>query len=347
MNLVVRSRDELVAAVPHVLGFVPEHSIVVLPLSGVLPIARLDLPKPGVDPGGVVAALSVPYRRNVTSGASVAIVCFSEAQDCADETSRRLAERFEAFGIATRARLTATEDRWVDLDTRDSGARSEQAALHVASIAVYAGKTQPASSREALTRSLHGDHTVIAVELEMAKVRAAFSQSRVEREFAVERCHQFDRDGLRLDGPDAARLLVAMRSPETRDAIWAGMSRDNAASQVALMRDLVRRAPDDVRTAPAALLAFSCWLNGQGALGWCALDQIPPGRPDAMEAVVATLLQEGLNPQEWPEVSKFLRTLAADLDLATESSPAPPVSRQRPEPPGHGERRPEPPGPER
>ncbi len=42
MGLSIRSPDELIAALPHLLGFTPEESIVFVPLRPVLPLARVD-----------------------------------------------------------------------------------------------------------------------------------------------------------------------------------------------------------------------------------------------------------------------------------------------------------------
>ena len=42
MDLIVQSPDELLAAVPHVLGFKPEESIVLVPFRPGLPITRVD-----------------------------------------------------------------------------------------------------------------------------------------------------------------------------------------------------------------------------------------------------------------------------------------------------------------
>ncbi|WP_420914161.1 DUF4192 family protein [Arsenicicoccus piscis] len=43
MTLSIHSPDELVAALPHLLGFTPEESIVFVPLRPDLPLARIDL----------------------------------------------------------------------------------------------------------------------------------------------------------------------------------------------------------------------------------------------------------------------------------------------------------------
>src|SRR3546814_10654640 len=62
------------------------------------------------------------------------------------------------------------------------------------------------------------------------------------------------------------------------------MSRENHTSHMALWNDLTRRAPDEVRAAPASMLGFASWLHGDGAKAWCALDQVPADRPYSMAA---------------------------------------------------------------
>ena len=44
MPLSIHSPDELIAVIPHLLGFKPEESIVFLPMRSDLPVARVDLP---------------------------------------------------------------------------------------------------------------------------------------------------------------------------------------------------------------------------------------------------------------------------------------------------------------
>ena len=44
MTLSIHSPDELIAVIPHLLGFKPEESIVFLPMRSDLPVARVDLP---------------------------------------------------------------------------------------------------------------------------------------------------------------------------------------------------------------------------------------------------------------------------------------------------------------
>ena len=122
----------------------------------------------------------------------------------------------------------------------------------------------------ALAASLVGDREPITQVLETARAEAASSAPGAERDWALDRFEQFHADGRRLTDPAAARLLVAVKTTATRDALWEDMSRENTSSHIALWTDLTRRSPDEVRAAPAALLGFSSWLKGDGARAWCA-----------------------------------------------------------------------------
>ena len=58
------------------------------------------------------------------------------------------------------------------------------------------------------------------------------------------------------------------------------MTHANARDHVDLWRDVVRRAPAELRAAPAALLGFAAWLSGHGALAWCAVELAQESDPD-------------------------------------------------------------------
>ena len=62
---------------------------------------------------------------------------------------------------------------------------------------------------------------------------------------------------------------------------------------------MTKRAPDDVRAAPASLLGFASWLSGPGALAWCALDQVPSDKPYTLAKLVAATVASGVHPCEW------------------------------------------------
>lgn len=297
--IVVRTPDELLAAVPHMLGFNPQESILVVPVSRGLPMSRVDLPRTPEDRAEVVRNLHGPYARHARPGAQVALVCLTEDRRSAELASQHVAAGLEKAGVGTQARIWATDERWVEFNIGQAGNRTQETSTRIAAEYVVAGTARPAATRASLAESLVGDREPLAAVLPAVREAAQKSTPVAERNWAHDLLEQFHADCNRLIDPDAARLLVAIESTETRDALWQDMSRDNARDHSALWTDLTRRAPEEVRTPTASLLAFSSWLEGNGAKAWCALDQIPDGPPYSMASLVATVLQGGVHPDMW------------------------------------------------
>jgi len=334
-TIVLRTPDELLAAMPHMLGFNPQESIVLIPVSRGLPLARVDMPRTAEDREGVVEALSGAYGRSARPGARVAVVCVTEDRRSAELSGQQVADGLAKVGVVVPVRLWACSDRWMEFNSGETGLRTQETATRISAEAVMAGLARPAANRESLAESLVGDREPVAGRLPAARAAAEKSNAIVERDWALGRLEQFHADGNRLSDPDAARLLVGLGSTRVRDALWVDTCRENATSHAALWTDLTRRAPDEVRTPAASLLAFSSWLKGDGAKAWCALDQIPDGPRYSMASLVATVLQEGVHPAVWEQ----MRTTGA----ATEAydPPAPGHRHGRdipsgPEAPGRG-----------
>jgi hypothetical protein len=314
MDLVVQSPDELLAAIPHVLGFKPAESIVLVPFGPGLPVTRVDLPTTARDREGVWDALSGPYGRYARPGSRVGLVCITQDRRSAELASQHLSKRLETVGITTDLRLWADGERWRELNTGASGLQTQEAAERIAAQTVLTGAVQPAASRESLAASLVGDREPIAQVLEAARTEAAASTPSAQRDWALDRLQRFHADGNRLSDVDGARMLVALETISTRDALWEDMSTQSTPSHIALWADLTRRAPDEVRAAPASMLGFASWLRGDGAKAWCGLDQVPADRPYSMAAIVASALQNGLHPREWERHQAQLREVAGELD---------------------------------
>jgi hypothetical protein len=319
MTLSIHFPDELIAAVPHLLGFKAEESIVFVPLRPDLPLARVDLPTTR-QRDEVWGAIRGAFSRYVQPGASVAIVCMTHDQQAAELAGHDLAVRLASIGIDTPLRLSADDTDWYDIDSGDSGLQTEGARDRLAATTVLAGRVQPVSNRDALATSLVGDREPVAQLLPETREVAAQSTPRREGPWALGRLQQFHADGVRLTDDDAARVLVAVESIPIRDTLWNDIDRANAGSHVALWTDLTSRAPDEVRAAPASLLGFAAWQNGNGALAWCALDQVPQDSPYALANLVAAAVQTGMHPREW-ETSKSLSTeRAAEAFMAPQAS---------------------------
>jgi hypothetical protein len=100
---------------------------------------------------------------------------------------------------------------------------------------------------------------------------------------------------------DVARLLRALLDPATCAALWRPSDRPAARRQADLWRDVLRRTPEMLVAAPAALLAVAAWQSGNGALAWCAVDRCTEVEPDhPVASAVAEALTRALPPDVGP-----------------------------------------------
>jgi hypothetical protein len=334
MMLSVRTPDELIAAIPHLLGFQPKESIVFLPIRSDLPVARVDLPTTARDRDVVWNSIRDTFSRYAQPGSSVGIVCLTADRQLADRIAEDFSARLDTIGIGTLVRVWADDRHWSDLDTRLTGILTAEARDRVAAMTVLGGRPQPAVSRESLATSLVGDREPIAKLLLEAREASDASTPRAEARWAVGRLHRFHDDGVRLSDIDAARLLVSIDSIPIRDNLWSDISRETVASHVALWTDMTRRAPDDVRAAPASMLGFAGWLSGHGALAWCALDQVPRDKPYSLAALVAASVQSGMHPREWEAIKS--QTPTHGRDQSSDFFVKRQVAEQGPVRPAHG-----------
>jgi Domain of unknown function (DUF4192) len=315
-TLVISSHEDAIAAVPHVLGFHPQESLVLVPFNQALPWVRVDLPATEADrsqlwEGSLRDALTTHARR-ADGSVGMAVLCFTSDRALAAVTSHDIGRRLGEISIRTPVRLWTNDSLWVEFNTAATGRCSQDAADKMAATSVYGGIARPAASRETMAASMVGDREPLVALLKDAK--AAHATTAAEQGWAATRVAEFLADGARLNDADAARLLIAVQAPSTRDALWGQMTRETSRDHQALWIDLTRRAPDQVRAPAASLAAFSCWLAGDGAKAWCALDQIPVDRPYSMAAIVAGALEAALPPSDWEQHRTVLVGLTSELD---------------------------------
>lgn len=130
--MVVTSPDELFAALPHMLGFRPEESLVVVPVVEGLPCARVDLPLTAEDRVAVAESLVGPYGRHAAPGAAVAIAVVAGDRGAAGTASGHIARRLSSIGVETSVRLWSDGRQWADLDKGTVGLLTEEAAGRIA-----------------------------------------------------------------------------------------------------------------------------------------------------------------------------------------------------------------------
>jgi hypothetical protein len=171
-------------------------------------------------------------------------------------------------------------DHWTHLDTGRQGAVPPETRTRFAAEFVARGHAQPVTSREQLANNLRERNPgPVAEQLPTATARAASlagdeANLMHEERWITHRISAFVADQVPLPDGEAARMLADIQNTALRDAAWATMRQPDAAMHVGLWTDLTRRAPTEVKTPAASLLAFASWLNGDGARAWVALDQL-------------------------------------------------------------------------
>lgn len=334
MELRVSTPDELIAAVPHLMGFRVETSMVVVPVGEGLPFARVDLPSNAAERTEMVDSLMGAYGR--AGGGDVMLIGFSDDPSKVDPASRQLRESLAVAGVQVRGRLWAGEQRWTDLDTGHGGPRTAEAASRVDTEMVLGGRRMPASSREAVARSFTGDPEPVTRYLPGVAGDMENSTPARERQWAIGRAEAFLEDGRALTDPQAARMLACLQSVTVRDQMAVRISCESAPTWGPLWDDLTRRSPDELVAPAATLSALASWCQGDGARAWSALDRIPADQRQSypLATIVAAALEGGMHPREWDRARSALDA------LPVEGVAGPGARGPRPEPPTMGEGRP-------
>ena len=296
-KLSITRPEDVLAAVPVLLGFQPEKSIVMLTFGGEHQVhGRIDLPPPG-EVDDCLDSLFLPAVRHGVRG--ILLVLYDSGPRFGAKLARRLAERLTDHDIDLIGCLRVENGRWFD-PLGIHGGPPDGVPFDVGEHpfrvqAVYDGHVVRASRTELAD-------SVAPVPEAIAATEAALPHVTTMKIYEVSQLVDEAVGGSRLSAEQVASLLLALRDPQRRDAAWGGMTREEAKAHVGLWTDVVRRSPDEYVAHPAAVLAFAAWLGGDGALAWCALDRcFASDRHHGLGMLVARLLDGAVAPAAWEE----------------------------------------------
>ncbi|WP_345524104.1 DUF4192 domain-containing protein [Nocardioides conyzicola] len=302
-TLTARTPEDILAVVPVVLGFEPTESLVMLTFGSDPPFhARVDLPDE-LDQVAEMAGLLVDpaCRQRVPR---VFLVAYSDRDRFAEKALRMTARAFERSGVAVIDGLLTDGRRWSPVPGRAGvpadGVPYDLSAHPFAAQAVYDGRVVHAS-RERLAATLTADRDLVArVVPALAALTGDPAPALEEGAWARDLVLRHVRDRTAPADAEVARLLRGMLDLRVRDAAWSPLCRERAREHVTFWTDVVRRAPDPMVAAPAALLAFAAWQAGQGALAWCAVDRCVEADPGySLAGLVAEVLTRAVPPDTW------------------------------------------------
>ena len=354
-TLVVRagSPAALLRLIPHLLGFVPEASLIVIgvapPRDRIRVTLRYDLPDP---PAANLVAEIAEHALGVLSAqrltAAVAVGYGPEA--LVAPVARELREAAWQAPIELREFLRVADGRYwsyvcgnekccpaegVPFDATAADPAEAEALTAVgdrvlATRAAVVARVAPLggiaaeSMRQVTRRAEQHVAQLLAKVRRSGRLGAARQMIAAEGLAAVGTLIVRYRDGGRFTSDyEIARITVALRDLRVRDDAWARMDPGHSSAHQRLWIDVVRRAQPGYVAAPAALLAFVAWQSGDGALANVALDRALADDP---RYSMALLLRQVITAGAPPALARLPMTpeeVAASYDGQDVDDPDP------------------------
>jgi Domain of unknown function (DUF4192) len=324
----------LIAALPAVLGFVPENSLVLVSLGdGELgSVLRVDLSEGLVDRIGHLAEVAAAAEPE----AAIAVIVDAEGAHCprCNEEYRHLCSVLtEALSqheidlwAAHVVDRVALGGRWHCVDgCGSSGAVEDPSASPLAAAAVLDGRRLYPRRADL--------QAVVAVDdrARSAELAVAVTQQAAKREVAHRAdpagCSRRDVEnamaaaarvagGQSLSDAELAELGCALSDVQVRDTLYALAVGENAGEAESLWAVLARTLPLPWRVEALVLLAFSAYARGDGPLAGVSLDAALRCAPDhRMAGMLDTALQSGLRPEQIRELAVTGYRLAKRLGV--------------------------------
>jgi hypothetical protein len=324
----------LIAALPAVLGFVPENSLVLVSLGdGELgSVLRVDLSEGLVDGIGHLAEVAAAAEPE----AAIAVIVDAEGAHCprCNEEYRHLCsvltEALSQHDIDLWAAhvvdRVALGGRWHCVDGCGSGGVVEDpSASPLAAAAVLEGRRLYPRRADL--------QAVVAVDdrARSAELAVAVTQQAAKREVAHRAdpagCSRRDVEnamaaaarvagGQSLSDVELAELGCALSDVQVRDTLYALAVGENAGEAESLWAVLARTLPVPWRVEALVLLAFSAYARGDGPLAGVSLDAALRCAPDhRMAGMLDTALQSGLRPEQIRELAVTGYRLAKRLGV--------------------------------
>jgi hypothetical protein len=322
----------LIAALPAVLGFVPEKSLVLVTVDrGEMGcVMRVDLSPELADSVGHIADVAAAAKPD----AAIAVVVDAEGADCrmcnddyrvlASSLTTMLAQHGIELLAAHVVDRVAAGGRWHCADgCGNGGIIDDPSASPLAVAAVLDGRrlyTRRAELAQVIGVVDPDASAALAGAIgEQAAARGDAgrhdSDARRDVEDAISAAAQVAEGGP-LPQAALARLAGALTDPRVRDTLYALAVGDGAAQAESLWAMLSRTLPEPWRVEALVLLAFSAYARGDGPLAGVALEAALRCEPThRMAGMLDTALQSGMRPEQIRELALTGYRLAKRLGV--------------------------------
>ena len=311
--------SELIAAVPHLLGFHPHDSVVLLALHGksLGLTLRTDLVADDEAPR-LAKQLLTPISRQRPTGVALVVIGGEGIPD-GDLPHRALVTAID--DVLTGAGLPVVHAAWTTETTSGAlwrcyddplcaGTVADPAISPLAAATVAAGAVT-FGSREELAKLLAPEDPA-ALQRRAALLDAADAEHPMSARIVGQRLAQLTalHRAAAVADPElsdsiVAEVVSALCDHRVRDACLPWCTGSGAAAAERLWLALVRATPAPERAEPAALLALTAYLRGDGALASVALESALRACPHhSLSGLLRAALDGGLPPELLREIAR-------------------------------------------
>ncbi len=342
--------SELLASVPHLLGFHPADSLVVVGLQGspeatISVVLRSDLPPPS-DVRALAEYLLVPLTQHGSTAAVMIVVGGVEEAPADDLPHQELLARCESVlidgGFPVVHQLwtpdTAGGRRWHCYDEFDcTGIMPDPADSKLAATAAEAGMItydrredmvatlEPEPDEVLARRAASLDHLADKAEPDTTEPD---DSTRTRLHVVQSAIDAVDATAPTLSDDEVIQLSAALADHRIRDTCLDFDELPDVAAAERLWTALARATPAPERAEPACLLAFSAYARGDGVLAGIALAQAEAADPGhRLSSLLRSALALGLPPRKIRiagiRAATFARKALTDNQPPTPTEPAP------------------------
>ena len=324
----------LIAALPAVLGFVPEKSLVLVALEDrdMGAVMRVDLSK-AMD-GDLTHLADVAAASGADTVVAVIVdadgapcpMCNQDYRDMCDELNAALsAHDMSVYATHVVDRIEAG-GRWHCVDGCGAfGAVEDPMASPLAAAAVLEGRRlyPRRSDLQAVVAVADASRAASLVPAITAHAEVREADWRADPDGCGRRDIEATMaiaarvsDGAELEDAELAMLACALTDVAVRDTLYALAVGAVAGDAEALWTVLARTLPDPWRTEALVLLAFSAYTRGDGPLAGLSLEAALRDNPDhQMASMLDRALQSGMRPEQIRELSGTGYRLAKRLGV--------------------------------
>jgi hypothetical protein len=352
--------EAVLAVVPHMLGFYPSRSLVVLGLGDrnrVVVTFRYDLPDPFdydlardiaqhadfvLGREGIKAALLVGYGPEELVNGVAAITSARLCNGGVDvpEVLRADSGKFWSL-LCDDVACCPPQGRSYDPGSHPAAATLTEAGLaaHPDRDALARTIQRPAGSADRVSRATVHAQLRLAQLVDLGgaegdrdpKLRA----TRTGRKEIQRAIRQYRSGGSIASIEHLAWLAVLLADIRVRDDAWARMDPAHRQAHCRLWTDVLRGAALDFVPAPASLLAFTAWQSGNGALAAMAVDRALVADPGYSMAQLLAGAVEAALPPSAARMPMSPAAVAASYaptpgEAGSRTSPLPRAGRSRP-----------------